>query len=532
MKTANIGKLLLVSPLILTGCGEGTGKNLPEKKPNILIAMGDDISFPHMGAYGTAWIKTPGFDMVAKNGLLFYNAYTPNSKSAPSRACFLTGRNSWQLEAAANHVPFFPEKFRSFIETLGEKGYYTGYTAKGWAPGVAADSAGNPRELTGKAFNSRKLKPPAKGISNNDYAGNFEEFLNSRPAGKPFCFWYGSLEPHRGYEYGSGVKKGGKQPEDIPKVFSFWPDNEIVRNDLLDYAFEIEHFDSHLVKMIELLKEKGELDNTIIIATADNGMPFPRVKGQAYEYSNHMPLAIMWGKGIRNPGRKIYDYISFIDFAPTILEIAGIDQGSSGMQKIEGKSFADIFRTSKNKIIDRKRDYVLIGKERHDVGRPDDEGYPIRGIIRNGFLYIRNYKPNRWPAGNPETGYLNCDGSPTKTWILNLKRTHTDIKFWNLSFGLRGDEELYNIGSDPDCMNNLVNNPAYSSVWQDLRQRMYNLLLEQDDPRVTGKGDIFDKYPYAQESNRDFYNRFMKGELNKKSAGWVDSTDFEIITDK
>jgi arylsulfatase A-like enzyme len=189
--------------------------------------MGDDISWPHMGAYGTSWIKTPGFDMVAKNGILFCNAYTPNAKSSPSRACFLTGRNSWQLEEAANHNPYFPVKFKSFIETLSEKGYFTGYTAKGWAPGVALDSTGKPRELTGKAFNRKKQIPPASGMSNNDYTGNFEEFLNSIPEGKPFCFWYGSNEPHRGYEYESGIKRGGKHLEDIPDVF-VPADNKIV----------------------------------------------------------------------------------------------------------------------------------------------------------------------------------------------------------------------------------------------------------------------------------------------------------------
>ncbi|MGB4292406.1 MAG: sulfatase-like hydrolase/transferase, partial [Bacteroidales bacterium] len=131
MKPIHIGTLILVSPLLLPGCTGGHEKKILSSKPNILIAMGDDISYPHMGAYGTSWIKTPGFDRVAKDGLLFYNAYTPNSKSSASRACFITGRNSWQLEEAANHVPYFPEKFKSFIEVLGENGYFTGYTAKG-----------------------------------------------------------------------------------------------------------------------------------------------------------------------------------------------------------------------------------------------------------------------------------------------------------------------------------------------------------------------------------------------------------------
>jgi len=527
MRPFYLKALILISPWFFSKCNRVSKDSPCQLRPNILIVMGDDISFPHMGAYGTSWVKTPGFDRVAQNGILFNNAYTPNAKSSPSRACFLTGRNSWQLEEACNHIPFFPQKFKTFMESFDEHGYYTGHTAKGWAPGVALDSTGKPRQLTGKAFNSKKIIPPAKGIANIDYAGNFEDFLNSRAENKPFCFWYGSNEPHRDYEYRSGTTKGGKRVSDITKVFGFWPDNEIVRNDILDYAFEIEHFDNHLVKMLEILEKRGELENTIVIVTADNGMPFPRVKGQAYEFSNHMPLAIMWGKRIKNPGRIIYDFISFIDFAPTLLEVAGIKQSEAGMQPVEGVSFTDIFYTSKKGYVSKDRDHILIGKERHDVGRPDDVGFPIRGIIKDGFLYIKNYRPERWPAGNPETGYLNCDGSPTKTLILNMKRAGTDFEYWKLSFGMRKDEELYDIGKDPECMKNLAADAGYNALKRRLNEQLYLELLGQDDPRMYGNGDIFDKYPYAQEATKDFYNRYIKGEISRNAAGWVDSTDFE-----
>lgn len=527
MKQNYLKALILISPWLLPGCSRTETEYGGKNRPNILIAMGDDISFPHMGAYGTSWIKTPAFDRVAKNGILFNNAYTPNGKSSPSRSCFLTGRNSWQLEAACNHVPYFPAKFTSFIETLGRNGYYTGYTAKGWAPGVALDSLGNPRQLTGKPFSSKTLDPPTDGISDIDYAANFSDFLDSRTDKKPFCFWYGSHEPHRKYEYGSGVKKGGKNPEDINSVPSFWPDNKIVRNDMLDYAFEIEYFDSQLQKMLEILEKKGELDNTIVIVTADNGMPFPRAKGQAFEYSDHIPLAIMWGKGIRNRGRKIFDFISFIDFAPTLLEIAGIKQSGSGMQKIEGHSFADIFRSVRQGYLSKERNHVLVGRERNDVGRPNDYGYPIRGIIEDGYLYLSNYDPERWPSGNPETGYLDCDGSPTKSLILNLRRSGISVKYWIACFGKRGDEELYNLSDDPVCMKNLATDAGYNTLKRKLHDRMYLELLNQDDPRAYGKGDIFDSYPYADPGVRNFYNRYMKGEIHRSQAGWVDSTDFE-----
>jgi|WetSurMetagenome_2_1015567.scaffolds.fasta_scaffold00452_17 N-sulfoglucosamine sulfohydrolase len=527
MKPICLKALILISPWIFSECNRASKDSHIEERPNILIAMADDISFPHMGAYGTNWVKSPGFDRVAQNGILFNNAYTPNAKSSPSRACFLTGRNSWQLEEAANHVPYFPSKFKTFMEVLGKNGYFTGYTAKGWAPGVALDSSGIQRQLTGKSFSTKTIIPPSKGISDIDYAGNFEEFLNARTDKEPFCFWYGSNEPHRSYEYGSGVANGGKSVNEIPSLPGFWPDNDIVRNDLLDYSYEIEHFDKQLVKMLEILEKRGELDNTIVIVTADNGMPFPRVKGQSYEYSNHIPLAIMWGKGIKNPGRSIYDFISFIDFAPTLLEVAEIEQPDAGMQKIQGSSFTDIFSSRKKGYVNKNRNHVLLGKERHDVGRPNDVGYPIRGIIKDNFLYLKNFKPERWPAGNPETGYMDVDASPTKTLIIRMKRSGLSLDYWKLSFAMRTEEELYDLGKDRGCMKNLESDPGYSNVKRRFNEQLYNELLQQDDPRMYGNGDIFDKYPYAQKETKDFYNRFMKGEISRKNAGWVDSTDFE-----
>ncbi|TVQ02387.1 MAG: heparan N-sulfatase, partial [Balneolaceae bacterium] len=251
------------------------------QRPNILFAISDDISFPHKSAYGTEWVQTPAFDRVADEGVLFNRAYVPNPKCAPSRAIILTGRNSWQLEEAANHWPYFPHKFKVFTEVLAEHGYFVGATGKKWAPGVAVTKEGEPRSLTGLAYDEHRAEPPTTGISTNDYAANFEAFLNDRPEGTPYFFWYGATEPHRAYEYRSGIEVGGKEISDIENVPDFWPDDDEIRIDMLDYAFEIEHFDYHLGKMLELLEKSGELEHTLVVVTSDNGMPFPRVKGQA-----------------------------------------------------------------------------------------------------------------------------------------------------------------------------------------------------------------------------------------------------------
>lgn len=509
----------------LTACQPET--ETTSQRPNILFAIADDASFPHMGAYGTTWVKTPAFDRVAKEGLLFNRAYTPNAKCSPSRACILSGRNSWQLEEAMNHVPFFPTKFKTYAEALIDHGYFVGSTAKGWAPGVANDADGNPRQLTGPKFDEHTLTPPAKHISDNDYAKNFQAFLDAKPEKKNFCFWYGSIEPHRRYEFGAGVNKGGKKVSDIDKVFEFWPDNDTVRMDMLDYAYEIEYFDLHLQKMLDELEKREMLENTIVVVTADNGMPFPRIKGQKYELSNHLPLAIMWPQGIKNPGRTIDDFVNFIDFAPTFIDLAGLEEAQSGMQPIQGKSLREIFDDKQSEPF---RDHVLIGKERHDIGRPNDWGYPVRGIVTKDYLYLHNYEPDRWPVGNPETGYLNTDGSPTKTMTINARKNDDTYKYWKWNMGKRPSEELYFIAEDKECMNNLADSDEHQTIKQHLRSQMEAELKAEGDPRVLGQGHIFDEYTYAQERMRGFYERFMGGE--EINAGWVNKSDFETVSDE
>ena len=497
-----------------------------DQRPNILFAISDDASFPHKSVYGTKWVQTPAFDRVASEGILFNRAYVPNPKCSPSRSIILTGRNSWQLEEAANHWPNFPAKFKVFPEVLAEHGYFVGATGKKWAPGEAVTEDGEPRSLTGLAYDEHRAEPPTTGISTNDYAANFEAFLKDRPEGQPFSFWYGATEPHRSYEYRSGIEVGGKKISDITEVPDFWPDDDEIRIDMLDYAFEIEHFDSHLGKMLQLLEKYGELENTLVVVTSDNGMPFPRVKGQAYEMSAHMPLAIMWPNGIESPGRIVDDFVSFADFAPTFIELAGLNWDDTGLHPTVGLSLTDILYSDLSGHVNPERDHVLLGKERHDMGRPYDWGYPIRGIIRGDMLYVRNFEHTRWPAGNPETGYLNTDGSPTKTFILENRITSGMHHYWQWNFGKRPAEELYNIAKDPGCIHNLADDPEYRETVNKLKSELYERLKDQGDPRMFGRGYIFDAYPYSNLRNVNFYQRFIfEGE--EINTDWVNESDYE-----
>jgi len=495
-------------------------------RPNILFAIADDWSFGHASVYDCEWIDTPTFDRIARAGIRFDRAYTPNAKCAPARSILLTGRNSWQLEEACNHMCIFPVKFKSYVEVLAANGYSVGTTGKGWGPGIAKTADGKPRQMTGVPFNRRKLRSPVEGISSNDYASNFDDFLRSTSDDQPWFFWFGTLEPHRHYQYGVGLHSSDKKLNDIPRVPSYWPDNETIRNDMLDYAFEVEHFDHHLGRIIETIAAAGQLENTLIIATSDHGMPFPRCKGQAYEHSNHIPMAAMWPDGISNPGRVVTDYVKFTDIAATMIKAAGLEWNDTGMAPTSGTSLFDIFRSTQSGQVTTYRDHVLIGKERHDIGRPNAGGYPIRGIVRDNWLYLKNYDPSRWPAGNPETGYLNCDGSPTKTVILNERRSNPQAApHWKLCFGKRPSEELYDLSVDADCVRNLAELPQHRSRLLRYRDQMETELRQQNDPRMEGRGHVFDEYPYSSPATDHFYERFTSGE--KPRAGWVNSSDFE-----
>ncbi len=486
-----------------------TPASTASSKPNILFAIADDWSYGHAGAYGCNWIKTPAMDRVARDGILFNNAYTPNGKCSPSRASIITGRNPWQLKEAGNHWSVFPAEFKSFQEALGEHGYFAGMTGKGWGPGIAKDAAGKNREMAGKPFSTRKFPSRiTKGISPADYAGNFNDFLDAAPKDQPWSFWYGGHEPHRGYEYGSGVAKGGRKTSDIDRVPTCWPDTEEVRNDMLDYAFEVENYDLHLSRMLEELEKRGMLENTIVVVTSDNGMPFPHCKGYAYNNSDHLPLAIMWPKGIAKPGRVVDDYVSFIDFAPTFLEVAGVTQSESGMAPTTGRSLTEIFKSDKSGRVIPERDHVLLAKERNDVGRPNDEGYPIRGIVKNSMLYLHNFEPDRGPGGVAETGYKDTDESPTKTAVLETEKKPDLKHFFDASFGKLPADQLFDLRSDPDCMNNL----AATMSFAELQKQLFAELKQQGDPRMLENGHIYDEYPYGFAEKRNFYDRIMRGE--------------------
>ena len=349
------------------------------------------------------------------------------------------------------------------------------------------------------------------------------DFLADTKPGQPWFFWLGFHEPHREYEQDS-YKRFGKKASDVDHVPAYWPDNATIRGDMLDYAVEVEHCDQHLGRILAELEKRGELDRTLIIITSDNGMPFPRVKGSSYEDANHLPLAIRWPAGIRNSGRKVTDYVNFVDFAPTFLDVAGVAWPTTGnLGATSGRSLTDIFQSGVDGRSNPARDHTLIGRERNDLGRPGDVGYPIRGIVKDGLAYLENCEPSRWPACNPETGYLDTDASPTKTFLLEARRAKGSDSYWDFCFGMRPGRELYDLAADRDCVRNLA--VSREADVNRLRDQMWVELKNQGDLRAAGRGAEFEAFPSADVKKRGFYERYTKGEL--LDAPWVNKTDFE-----
>lgn len=478
---------------------------VPRKRPNILFALADDWSWPHASAYGASAVRTPHFDRVAREGCLFDSAFTAAPQCSPNRAATLTGRNIWQIEEAGTHASLFPKKWPVYTDLLEEAGYHVGFTGKGWGPGDW-ERGGWTRNPAGEDYSEKVLtESPPPGVSDNDYAANFEQFLQARETDQPFCFWFGGKEPHRVYEEGAGIK-AGKKLEDVA-VPGFLPDTPEIRSDLLDYLTEVEWFDAQLGRMLALLEARDELDNTIVVVSGDNGMPFPAAKANVYEYGVHVPLAVRWPEKI-TAMKQVSDLVSFIDLAPTFLEAAGVDVPDT----MTGRGFLGRMTGDANPPRGTEQ-RVLFGRERHTHARYDNLGYPSRAIRTRRYLYIRNFKPDRWPAGDPE-GYEDIDASPTKTFMIEHREEHP--RLFAMGFGQHPEDELYEIKNDPACLHNLAQDSEHQEACAQLRNRLMRMLEGQGDPRALGTGDIFESYPRVS-GMRPWLGGFAEqGEYNPK----------------
>jgi N-sulfoglucosamine sulfohydrolase len=447
-------------------------------RPNILFIIADDWSYPHAGAYGDRAVKTPTFDRVAREGALFTNAYCASPSCTPSRASLLTGRAVHQLEEGGNLWSALPAKFEVYPDLLEASGYAVGFTRKGWGPGDFK-AGGRERNPAGPSFKS------------------FAEFYAQAPKDKPFCFWFGSQDPHRPYEKDAGVKSGMK-PEDV-KVPAFLPDTPEVRRDILDYYFEVQRLDREAGEIIAQLERDGRLGNTLIVWTADNGMPFPRAKANLYDGGTRVPLAVRWPGRVKG-GRKFDDFVVLTDLAPTFLEAASLTlpptmTGRSLIRLLEGRKQSG-------------REQVFLERERHANVRKGDLSYPARAVRTKDFLYIRNLRPDRWPAGDPEYYFAvgpfgDIDGSPSKGLLLSNRDDKVIGKYFRLATDKRPAEELYDLKQDPGQLVNVADRAEYAAAKRKLRAQLDEWMRETGDPRATSDDDRYDGYRYYGPRGRD-----------------------------
>lgn len=443
--------------------------------PNVVVVIADDWSFPHAGVYGDPVVKTPHFDRVAREGVLFTRSYCASPSCTPSRGAILTGQAVHRLENGANLWSDLPAKFATYPDLLEAAGYRVGLTGKGWGPGSL--------ELFGRARNPAGPTFPG-----------FAAFLDAAGADKdrPFCYWYGSQDPHRPYDEGTGAKSG-KTPADVV-VPPYLPDTPEIRGDILDYMFEVERFDAQLGAILGELDRRDLAGNTIVVVTSDNGWPFPRGKANLYDSGTHMPLAIRWPAKVAG-GKKVDAFVGHADLAPTFLEAAGLAVPAD----MTGRSLLPLLRGEARP----GDDAVFVERERHANVRRGDLSYPSRAIRTAEFSYIRNLRPDRWPAGDPEKyvavgPYGDIDGSPSKDFVLDHRRDPAFERFYRMACEKRPAEELYDLKDDPHETTNRADDPRYARQKAELRARLDRWMAGTGDPRATPEGgdDRFDQYPY------------------------------------
>ncbi len=478
----NYWLVLIILTFTAVGCKLSSSKQ-EEKRPNILMIMSDNQSWNHVGCYGDKTVRTPNMDLIAKQGVRFNNAFCSSPSCTPARAAMLAGQDTWRLKEGADLWGILPTQYKLYTDLLENNGYEVGFQGKGWGPGSFE-------------ANGRKRNP-----AGNPYK-NFNEFLTTKKKGSPWTYWLSSHEPHRPYVEGSG-EKAGIDPTKVT-VPRYLPDHIDVRKDIADYYAAIESFDREIGEALEQLKATGELENTVIIICSDNGWQMPRGLANLYDFGTHVPLIISWpGKFKQNVVSD--NLVTLNDLAPTFLDL-----GETKIPiEMTGKSLLPIVENKgKNKDKNLQRDYVVLGRERHAFVRQHGLGYPGRAIRTKDYLYIKNYEPNRWPAGDPpfygdiDPYMFNWPGA-SKYYLIENKDNPKVKPFFELAMGKRPAEELFNIKNDLDELKNLATDPAYQQIKKQLASQMKNYLIKTKDPReVDGDTKIWDTAAYFSEEDK------------------------------
>ncbi len=505
-------------------------------RPNVLFCFADDWG-RYAGAYArlagrpspSEIVKTPHIDRVAREGVLFKNAFVNAPSCTPCRSSLLSGRYFFNTGRAAilqgaiwdGSVPSFPLQMR-------EAGYHIGKSFKVWTPGTPADApfggqqfayqkAGaeqnNYSENVTRRVREGQTIAAARELIHEEVRGNFAAFLDDCKPAQPWFYWFGPTTVHRTWVKGSGKALWGIEPDSLKgKLPKFLPDVPEVREDFADYLGEVQAFDSYVGVLLGKLKAAGQLENTLIVISGDHGAPgFPGGKCNLYDFGTGVALTAA-GPGIK-AGRVVDDFVNLMDLAPTFMELGG----AKLPPKMNGRSLVPVLRSDKSGQVDPARTFVVTGRERH-VGsaREGNLPYPQRALRTTDFLYICNFAPDRWPMGAPlavtadsaptaatleqdtRIGFADMDAGPTKAWLVANRNDPNWKWHYDYAFAKRTGEELYDLKNDPEQIKNLAADPAFAAQKKESAARLMKILTDTGDPRVTGDGSTFDKPPFSE----------------------------------
>lgn len=505
------------------------------ERPNILFLFADDWGryascYASLDARPTAnsVIKTPNIDLVASRGVRFRNAYVNAPSCTPCRSALLSGRYFFNTNRGAIlRGAVWDEAIPGFPLVLRDSGYQIGKTGKVWSPGTPADAPIGRQQYafqkSGMAFNNfseqteamlkaGKSAAQARELLLGQARGNFATFLRERDQGKPFFFWHGPTNVHRSWVKGSGKGHWGIDPDALKgKLPRFLPDVPEVREDFADYLGEAQAFDAQVGVLLAELKGAGLLDKTLVVVSGDHGAPgFPGGKCNLYDFGTGVAL-VAAGPGVEG-GRVVDDFVNLMDLAPTFLDFGG----SAPPPGMNGKSIRPLLAARGSGQIDRARDHVVTGRERHvDSARAGNKTYPQRALRTAEFLYIRNFAPDRYPMGDPKAvtadsqpaaaalenstfvAFADMDASPAKAWLVAHRNEPAWKWHYEYAFGRRPAEELYDLAKDPDQVRNQAGNPEYAKALKAQGDRLTRILTEAGDPRVVDRECRFDLPPFS-----------------------------------
>ena len=386
---------------------------------NILFVFADD-----WGRYASCYagldgrpslndvVRTPHIDRLAREGVVFRNAFVNAPSCTPCRSSLLSGRAFFNCgRGAILHGAIWDDTIPVFPLLLRDAGYRIGKSFKVWGPGEPADAPfGQQRyayEAAGKEamhFSTSAMKMVDEGLTAEQarvallgqVRGNFDDFLKDQKPDTPWLYFAGTTTTHRKWAKGSGRRLWGIDPDALEgKLPPFLPDVPEIREDVADYLGEVQAVDASVGEMLARLEEAGELDRTLIVVSGDHGMPgVPAGKNNLYDHGVRVALVARVPGG--TPGRIVDDYVSLPDLAPTFLEIGDVPPPGG----LYGRSLLPELLAPTGGQIDPTRTEVITGRERHvAAAREGYLPYPSRALRTPDFLYIRNFAPDRWPLG-------------------------------------------------------------------------------------------------------------------------------------